>query len=196
MLLSIGEWWDGLTTMQAIYWSVSIPATLVLIILLIGTFIGGDVDGDISDVDAEISGDAGIGFQFFSLKNVVGFLAIFGWSGLACVDAGLAPVVCLLISTICGFIMMAIMATLFFLLMKMQDSGTLSLKNAIGKVGEIYLRIPANRGGFGKVQITVQGSVRELDAMTDDDEELTSGMIVSVLDVIDQHILLVTKSNK
>jgi membrane protein implicated in regulation of membrane protease activity len=163
---------------------------------MIATFIGGDVDGDISDVDMEVDGDAGIGFQFFSLKNTVGFFAVFGWSGLACVDAGLSLAATLLISTICGVAMMMLMALLFWSLMRMTSSGTLNLKNAIGKVGEAYLIIPGTRGGFGKVQITVQGSLRELDALTDDAQSIPTGTIVKVLDIIDQHILLVTKSAK
>jgi hypothetical protein len=92
--------------------------------------------------------------------------------------------------------MMMLMALLFWSLMRMTSSGTLNLKNAIGKVGEAYLIIPGTRGGFGKVQITVQGSLRELDALTDDAQSIPTGTIVKVLDIIDQHILLVTKSAK
>jgi hypothetical protein len=196
MLLSLATWWENLGTLETVYWCLAVPATLVLIVLMIATFIGGDVDGDISDVDMEVDSDAGIGFQFFSLKNIVGFMAIFGWAGLACVDAGLSTLAGIAIATLSGLIMMTIMASLFWGLMRMASSGTLNLKNAIGKLGEIYLVVPAERGGFGKVQINVQGALRELDAITDDDLTLNTGTIVKVIDVIDEHILLVTKSNK
>ena len=58
------------------------------------------------------------------------------------------------------------MATLFYYLGKLQSSGTLKLKNALNQVGEVYLTIGANRSKIGKVSITVQGTLRELEALT------------------------------
>jgi hypothetical protein len=66
---------------------------------------------------------------------------------------------------ICGFLMMVLMASLFYFMSKLAESGTLKMKNAIGKLGEVYLMIPASRGGMGKVQLNVQGSLRTLDAI-------------------------------
>ena len=85
------------------------------------------------------------------------------------------------------------MGTLFYFMSKLAESGTLKMKNAIGKLGEVYLVIPAKRGGMGKVQLSVQGSVRTLDAITDDVEKIPTSSIIEVLDVIDDQILLVKK---
>lgn len=65
------------------------------------------------DVDVEIEGDTGIGFQFLSFKNLIGFLTIFGWSGIACIEGGLSKGLTVLISVICGLLMMLAMAGLF-----------------------------------------------------------------------------------
>lgn len=194
MLLDISSWWAELGGLERVYWLITIPSTLFLTIFLILAFIGGDVEGDMGEVDADVEADTGIGFQFLSVKNAAGFFAMFGWSGLACIDAGLSLFPTLLISTLCGLAMMGLMATIFWFMLKMTSSGTLNLNNAIGKLGEVYLVIPAKRGGMGKIQLNVQGSLRELTALTDDGEDLGHGSIVKVLDVIDQHILLVTKS--
>ena len=70
------------------------------------------------------------------------------------------------------------------------------MKNAVNGIGEVYLNIPAERGGMGKVSIKVQGSLRELEAMTDDNEDLMRGSVVQVVDVINEHILLVSKHTK
>ena len=78
---------------------------------------------------------------------------------------------------------------------KLTDDGTLKLKNAVGKLGEAYLPIPENRNGYGKVQVKVQGSLRELQAMTDMNEAIPTGAIVEVLEVINNEILLVKKSS-
>ena len=70
------------------------------------------------------------------------------------------------------------------------------MKNAVGKLGEVYLVIPANRGGMGKVQLNVQGSLRTLDALTDENSAIPTNSIIEVLDVIDEQILLVKKQGK
>ncbi len=68
----------------------------------------------------------------------------------------------------------------------------MKLSNALGKTGQVYLPIKASKGGFGKVQIKIQGSLHEIQAMTNDDKELVVGTIVQVEKVIDGNILLVT----
>ena len=86
------------------------------------------------------------------------------------------------------------MAALFYFMSKLTDSGTLNMKNAIGHLGEVYLTIPGNRNGMGKVQLTVQGSIRTLDAITDDMEAIKTSSLIQVIDVIDQQILLVKRN--
>jgi hypothetical protein len=88
---------------------------------------------------------------------------------------------------------MTLMATLFYFMSRLAESGTLQMKNAIGKLGEVYLVIPAKRGGMGKVQLSIQGAIRTLDAITDDLEKIPTSSIIEVLSVIDDQILLVKK---
>ncbi len=152
-----------------------------------------DTDLD-SDADASIEGDEGIGFQFISIKSLVSFFTIMAWSGIACINAGLENYITIIISIGCGLLMMVIMASLYYFMGKMTENGTLNINNSTGKLGETYLVIPAKRDGFGKVQIKVQGALRTLDAITDDEENIKTSSIIKVLDVIDDHILLVTKN--
>tara|TARA_R110002049_G_scaffold90686_2_gene227115 strand:- start:39988 stop:40194 length:207 start_codon:yes stop_codon:yes gene_type:complete len=49
---------------------------------------------------------------------------------------------------------------------------------------------------MGKVSVNVQGSLRELDALTDPFTELKSGTIVKVVDVTDNGILIVDQTRK
>lgn len=192
--MNLSEWWEALSTLQKIYWGLAIPSSILLIILLISTLIGADSDLDLDDADGDIESDGGMGFQFFSLKNIIGFFTIFSWMGIACLDSGMSNKYSIAASIVAGLLMMLVMASIFYFMGKLSDSGTLSLKNAIGKTGDVYLTIPAKRGGFGKVNINVQGSYRELKGLSDDDEDLTQGTIVKVLEVIDENILLVQKS--
>jgi hypothetical protein len=194
MMFDFTSWWNNLSTIQQIYWLVTIPATLLFIIQLVLTFIGGDLDGDGADIDHEISADHGMGFHFMTVKNMIAFFALFGWTGLAAIDSGLATFLILLISTFSGLIMMIIMASIYYFMSKLNDSGTLVMQNAIGAVGDVYISIPAQKKGLGKVQVKVQGALRTLEAMTEETDDIKTGSLIEVMDVINDQILLVKKS--
>ena len=189
------EWFSNLEFIPKLYWLIALVGSFIFIIVMIMAFTGGDA-GDIGDVDSEIDGDTGIGFQFISFKNLVGFFTIFGWSGIACIDAGLSTPLTIVISVFCGLIMMIIMASLFYFISKLTDSGTLDYKNALGSIGEVYLTIGANRSKMGKVHIRVQGALRELEALSDSIYELKSGTIVKVVDITSNGILIVNQNQK
>lgn len=190
------EWFTALPLFEQIYWAVALVASAVFLILMLMTFLGGEATDISGDVDVEVEGDAGIGFQFLSFKNLIGFFTIFGWSGIACIDAGLSNSVTVIISVLCGLLMMTAMAALFYYLAKLQSSGTLNLKNAIDQIGEVYLTIGANRSKIGKVSINVQGTLRELDALTDETHDLVQSNVVKVKDITANGILIVELLNK
>lgn len=188
---------DGLPVLEQTYWIIAIVGSAILAVIFILTFIGGDSDADMdadgTDFEAD---DGGVGFQFFTFKNIIAFFTIFGWSGLSCLDNGLSTTLTLIISTVAGLLMMVLTSLLFFWMYKLAQSGTLNMKNAVGAVGEVYLPIGANRSKMGKVQIKVQGSLRELEALTDEDEDLNTGTVVKVLEIISAELLLVEKLSK
>jgi hypothetical protein len=195
MLLSISESWQGLELIEKIYWCFAIPFSLLFVIQMILTFFVGDVDAVEAegDADASIEDDAGIDFQFLTLKNLIAFFTIFGWTGIACLAGDMKIMSAIFISIFAGLIMMAIMASIVYFMGKLADSGTLNLNNAKGKVASVYLRIPPKREGTGKVQVKVQG-LQTLDAMTDNEEEIKTGALVEIVDVINDDILLVKLS--
>jgi hypothetical protein len=197
MLLTISESWQSLMLIEKIYWCIAIPFSVLFIIQIFLTFFGGDVDGIEAEGDSDVSieSDQGIDFQFITLKNLIAFFTIFGWTGIACLDGGLEIWISVLISTVAGLIMMTIMAGIIYFMGKLIDNGTLSLKNAVGKVGSVYLTIPAKRGGMGQVQIKVQG-LQTLDAMTDFDEDIKTGAVIEVIEILNKEILVVKPSGK
>lgn len=182
------EWFSNLEFLSQVYWLIAIMGSLIFSVVMVMAFVGGEAD----DIDADIEA----GFQFISFKNLVGFFTIFGWSGIACIDAGFSTPVTIMVSVICGLLMMAIMASLFYFISKLADSGTLKYKNALGAVGEVYLTIGENRSKIGKVTVRVQGSMRELDALTDALMPLKTGTIIKVIDVTSNGILIVDQPRK
>lgn len=198
MQLDISSWWSILALSEKVYWIIAIPSTLLLLIQIVMTFMGGeadDVGGDFDgDLDTDGSGfDADAGWQFLTYKTVLGFFTLFGWTGLGFLQMGLGLMIAVFFSLIAGLIMMAIMAALFYYINKLHQSGTMIIENAVGNTGEVYLRIPAGREGHGKIQVEIQGTLREMDALTDDEKELQTGSIAQVLEIVNNQILLVTQ---
>jgi hypothetical protein len=197
MFTSFAESWETMLFLEKLYWCFAIPFSLLFLIQLVLTFFGGDMDAvevD-SDVDMSIEQDTGISFQFISLKNLIAFFTVFGWAGISSINAGLENWLTILISTVSGILMMAVMAAIIYFMGKLAESGTLNLSYAVGKIGTVYLTIPASRNGIGKVQVKVQG-LQTLDALTDSDEDLKTGSIVEIIEIINNELLLVRKSGK
>jgi hypothetical protein len=188
------EWFNALAWFPKVFWTIAIIASFIFIITIIMSFAGGDTD-DFGDVDADIDGDTGIGFQYITFKNLVGFFTIFGWSGIACIDAGLSQTLTIIIAIACGMVMMAIMAAMFYSMRKLTDSGTLDYNNAINQIGEVYLTVGANRSKIGKAHVRIQGALRELEALTDHPTDLKTGTVIQVKEVTSNGILIIDKLN-
>lgn len=193
MSYNFTEWWESLDTLLRIYWGIAIPFTLFFLLQLVMTFFLGDIPDD-GSVDADVETDHGIGFQFFTLKNLVAFFTIFSWTGIACLDSGLSNTLSILISMISGIIMMVIMGGIFYILGKANANGTIKMKNAIGAIGEVYMEIRGKRDNVGQVQVQIQGTLRTLEAITDDNETLNPGAVITVKGIATNNILIVTKS--
>lgn len=181
-----------MTTFELTLWITALIGSVVFLLLFVLSLFGADSDVD-TDVDGDIEADHGIGFQFFTFKNVMAFFTIFGWTGIACLDAGLGMLPTVGIATVAGLIMMTLMAAIFFWISKLAEDGSLKIQNAVGAVGEVYLSIGAKRSKMGKISVDVQGSRRELSALTDEDFDLKQGDVIKVINVVSGEILLVEK---
>jgi hypothetical protein len=183
------EWFTKLEWFEQTFWIVALVGSLFFLIMLVATFIGGDVDADV-DVETDFDVDGG-GFHFFTIKNLIAFFTIFGWAGISCIDAGLGKYATIGIASLCGLVMMTIMATLFYFVSKLNDSGTLDYNNAIGAIGEVYLTVGKERSSIGKVSVRIQGSLREMEALTDGKVDLSTGAVVTVKEVTTNGILII-----
>ncbi len=192
LLLDISSWWQSIPLFEKIFWVIALLFSSMFLIQAILSFTAGDGDISAGDADASIGHDDGIGYQFFTIKNMIAFFTIFGWAGIASIQGGFSKTTTIIIALVAGSLMVVMMAILFRSMSKLKQSGTLMIKNAIGLVGETYLFIPGNRAGFGKVHLRVQGSLQELQAITDDDQQIATGKLVKVIDVLNDSILIVT----
>jgi hypothetical protein len=197
MFMTITETWQGMFLLEKLFWCCAIPFSFFFLIQMIMTFLGGDMDAIEVDghADLSIDGEEGIGFQFISIKNLIAFFTIFGWVGIACIKGGLSDTLCIIIATIAGILMMVVMATLIYFMGKLTENGTANLNQCVGKIASVYLTIPKNRTGMGQVQVNI-GGLKTLNALTDCDENINTGEVVDVIQVINDEILLVKPSYK
>jgi len=195
MLESFTQSWETMVLLEKLYWCFAIPFSLIFIIQVVLTIFGGDMHDIEADgnTDVSIESDHGIDFQFLSLKNMIAFFTIFGWSGIICIDTGLSTWTTVLISTLCGLAMMLTMASIMYFMGKLTENGIFHLKHAVGKVGTVYLTIPSLRSGIGQIQVNAQG-FRTIDAVTDNNDDISTGAIVEIIDVLNNDILLVKLS--
>ena len=193
-------WWESLQAIQQVFYIIAIPATLILILqtilLLFGmghdseTDIDHDVDHDVGDHDA--AGDGAnheAGLRILTVRGIVAFLAVCGWVGVALTDLGVNMPLTIFLAILCGLAAMLLVALLLRAATKMQQSGNLDIRNAIGVTGEVYIPIP--EGGKGKVTLILQERFSELDAMCPSGA-LKTGVPVKVTDVLENGTLIVT----
>jgi len=122
---------------------------------------------------------------------------MFGWAGIAALDNGMSKTWTIVIAVAAGIVAVISITALFYFIYKLQDSGGgVRIQNAIGKVGNVYIPIQGNAGSIGKIQVNVQGGLREMQALTKDEEDLKTGTVVKVVGVISNSILVVKKMSK
>ena len=197
----IATWWADLSPVMKLLWGVTLTATLIFVIQTVMTFLGVDADSTDFDVDVDTSMDGSdlsnidSGANLYTFRNFVNFFLGFGWTAIILQPSVKSTAVLVIISVLVGIALVALVMYMFKWLYSMQQSGNINVyKSAVGCQGKCYLRIPAERAGEGKVQITIQGAVREYNAVTDGDE-IKTGASVKVLEAVDGNTLLVEELN-
>ena len=176
-----------------IFWGCAVVASLIFIVQMVLTLIGMDS----SDVDVDFDGantmDLGGGLNLFTIKNFIGFLVGFGWAGVCFYDAIPNVILLLLVAFVVGCLFVGIFVVIYKQTKKLEHNGAFKIDDVMGTTVSVYLRIPANGTGKGKVQVSQNGSVHELDAFTDG-EEIPSGAKVKIVEIIDNETVKVEKA--
>lgn len=201
----IAEWWAALSPSMKILWAVTLTASLVFIIQSIATFLGADSDSIDSDIDfdgvdsdvpdAIDAADGSHGMNLLTFRNLVNFCLGFGWTAILLQNSVHSTGLLMFFAVLVGVGLVALIMYLFKWVSSMQQTGTINVyKSAVGCQGKVYLTIPGDRKGEGKVQITIAGAVREYAALTDSDT-LKTGTPIKVIEVINANTLLVEELN-
>lgn len=182
-----------------VLWAVTLSASLIFIIQSIMTFLGADADLS-TDFDVDAGADVDMadghsGMGLLTFRNFVNFCLGFGWTAVLLRDEVSSRPILVLLAVLAGSFLVAVTVLIFKWVSSMQQSGNIDVyKSAVDCVGKVYIPVPAQRSGEGKVQIAINNSVREYDAVTDG-EALSTGKDIRVVEVINESTLLVEEIN-
>ena len=198
----IASWWADLSPVMKLLWGVTLTASLIFIIQTVMTFLGADADGSTDfDVDVDTSMDGADlsniegGSNLYTFRNFVNFFLGFGWAAILLQKSVKSTGLLVVLAVLVGVALVVAVMYLFKWLSSMQQSGNINIyKAAVGCQGKCYLVIPGERAGEGKVQITIQGAVREYNAVTDGDT-IKTGTPIKVVETINANTLLVEELN-
>ncbi len=168
---------------------------------------GIDLDGDgipdiaVADLDHDgvpdgehsgLSGSLG-GLRLFTFRGITAFLAVYGWGALAVSRAGHPILMAVLLGLVMGAAAMVLIALVMQMILRLQADGTVSVHNAVGSPGEVYLSVPPLRSGEGKVNVVIQDTMTECAAVTDEAEPIPTGTPVTVVGVTKEQQLIVMR---
>jgi len=186
------EFLEGADPMIKTFWYIAIPSSLIFIIQAIMTFIGIDGgDGLHSDFDSDLDADGP--FQLFSFRNLINFLLGFSWTGLAFQELIHNKALLAILAVVVGSGFVAIFFSVMKQINKLAEDNTFTIDKAVNQVAEVYLTIPQHNAGKGKVLVSINGSVKELDAITNSNERIPSGTMVRITGVTSGNLLIVEK---
>lgn len=171
----------------------------------VGVDVGGDMDvsGDVAtDADHHTSwgqaGDADLGhpdaskiFEILSFRSVVAAVAFFGFAGKASQASGLSDNKALLIGLAAGIGAMYGVYWIMMQIYKLRTAGNENIQNALGQPASVYVAIPGQGGGMGKIHLLMQNRTVEYQAVTEQETPLKSGDQVIVVDILGPDKVLV-----
>lgn len=211
-------WWDSLSDLQQISFIIGAIATVIMIIFIVLMLIGmdggesfsGDVDLDMDvDVDVDLDFDdfdgssdidvynhdsfASIsGLRILTIRGALAFFSIGGWTVYLFAET-VSPFVAILLGVVAGVIAATLLAVAMKAILKLESSGNLDYATAVGKTATVYIRIPKDASGKGKIIFNHQGKMVEVDAMTNEKTDLLSKSEVIITKLLDDTTLVVKK---
>ncbi len=181
MLLNLLSWWESLAGAEQWFWAIALVSNVLFAIYLAFQFMGGhdtDVDGAI-DADGTVD-HPDAGFTILSLRSLLAFGMFMGYTGVVVLRSGMGWFTALVAGLLAGALAAWLAWRLLRLVLRLQSSGTLKLENAVRQTGKVYLPVPGQLAGTGKVMVKVQGSLRELEAVSEEGPIPTGEQILVV----------------
>jgi hypothetical protein len=141
--------------------------------------VGMDVDVDVGDSIADAHHPSPMSaFRVLSFRTVVAAMTFFGLTGLAADSAGYETPIVLGVAVAAGVAAMYLVYWMMRGMRKLQAEGTAKIGRTMGRPATVYVPIPADKAGTGKIQINLQNRTMEYLAMTPGDRLATGAKVV------------------
>jgi membrane protein implicated in regulation of membrane protease activity len=183
-----------------VLWIIAAPATVVYGAQVLMSLIGFDgEDGLDAELDGDMDvedGDASGSFPIFTLKNALAFLVGLGWGGLALMDSGYSETMTILLGSLIGLGFAILQTSLFYLMYKFNAPNKPEISSAIGLNAKVYLKVPKNADGYGKIQLTHNDTLKTVNALTYEPNTIGKGRLVTVINVEGDTLVVEPKAKK
>lgn len=160
------------------FWLALAAVGVVLLVLQLGLGAAG-LDGDVPTDSHDIALSEGL--QFLSVRSVAAGAAVAGVVGWGLTRSGWSVILVAPAAVVAGGATALAVALLIRQLLRLQQDRSIRERDLVRATGVVYLDVPANGTGLGKVHLTVRQQLVELDAVTDF-EALPAGTAVAVVD--------------
>ena len=146
--------------------------------------------GQVEVAPGDVHAESDVSFTLLSIQGITAFFMMFGLVGLALHRESRAATGWSVLGAVAaGAVALCVINAIFMVMRRLQSSGTLDLRQAVGQEGSVYLTIPP--GGTGKVQVTVQGRFQVFDAASEANQAIKTGERVKVVKIVSGNILVV-----
>ncbi len=191
------EWWANLSGVNQVFYLVAAFFSVIFLWQFIASLIGLAGDGGEADAifDAETApegieahsfedaADTSAAFRLVSLRAILAFCTLFSWAMALYLDLETPLGTSLIYAFLWGAAGWVLVAVMIHMLLQLAETGTRKLSSCVGKLGTVYMDIPAR--GKGRIRVMVSGAMSTVPARSDTDEPLQAGTDVRVLRVLD-----------
>lgn len=163
--------------MHNLFLAAAVFGAVVLILQIVFSLVG--FGHDLAD---DVDLDEGLGL--LSVRALSAGISAYGLGGMAALAMGLPGVLALGVGIVPGAA--AVLATAWATrqMLRMEDSGSLRLEDAVGRDGVVHLSVPGHSGGAGKVQFELQGRTVEMRAVSSG-APVPTGTPVTIVGIVD-----------
>lgn len=179
---SMTSWWTTLAWEKQAFWSLAIVSSILLGILFLTSLLDEEAEDPTFVSKQSLS-------SWFDSRFILVFFTSMGWTGLIIYHNTFSLNRSVIWSSIIGLLTAVLIRWLDISGRRLRAKPNPSIGDVLS-TGEVLQSIPPHRNGFGKVQINDRRTHYTIDAITAG-REIPRGAPVRVVDVIDDHVILV-----
>jgi hypothetical protein len=201
---NVGEHMETVYTICAAVGGALLALQFIMSLLGMGHHdVGGPDVHDFSGHDGHLGGEshdvshdqqASLFAGILTLRTVIAALTFFGLAGRAAAAAEVSPAESFGIALVAGGAALFGVAFLMRSLYRLRAEGTVRMDRAVGQTATVYLSIPGNKTGAGKVHLKLQNRTVEYQAVTSQ-QPLPCGSKVVVVGLIGPDTVEVVPAN-